>query len=265
VFRILPLFFFFLLFTSCALFQKITAPEGNFSKEPLAGDSGFWDTRPGNGRLIFIGGAAARENRDEAIQFALLDAARKVSIFHGVKGLSVSAVSIGEGAYDFYSDAAVDIAFDPEYERYIDELEFDPKTDVLDSDGSVFVRTRWTPPVFFHVNFFSGGTDRPDWVTNPPETIDGFLVGVGRSNPYSRRHDTLIASYKNAIGSILNIVNSKVRSGLASVESVDYAAAVSSNVQIAEGKLSQFYILEIWTDPKTKAIWTLGIARDGGI
>jgi hypothetical protein len=178
--------------------------------------------------------------------------------------LSVSAISIGEGTYDFYADAAVDLAFDPEYEKYTEELEFDPETDVLDFDDSVFVRTRWTPPVPFDINFFPKGKDRPDWVTNPPEIIDGFLVGVGRSNPYSRRHNTLIASYENAIGSILNIVGSNVRGGLASVESAGYAASVSSNVQIAEGKLAQFYILEIWTDPESKAIWTLGIAKDGG-
>jgi hypothetical protein len=176
--------------------------------------------------------------------------------------LSVSAVSVGEGAYDFYSDAAVDIAFDPEYEKYTEELEFDPKNDILDADGSVFVRTRWTPSVPFEVNFFSRGENRPDWITNPPESIDGFIVGVGRSNPFSRRHNTLIASYENAIGSILNTVNSRVRSGLVSVESTGYAAAASSNVQIGEGELGQFYVLEIWTEPKTGAIWTLGIARD---
>jgi hypothetical protein len=271
VFKILPLLFFFSLLVSCASFQKNPAPdsggltpEKDPSKGYSAGDSGFWDTRPRDGKLIFIGGAAARVNRDEAIQLALLDAARKVSIFHGVRGLNVSAVSVGEGAYDFYADAAVDLAFDPEYERYIEELEFDPKNDVLDFDGSFFIRTRWTPPVPFDTNFFSRGKDQPDWVTGPPETIDGFLAGVGRSNSYSRRHDTLVASYENAIGSILNIVNSNVRSGLASVEAIDYAASASSNVQIAEGKLIQFYILEIWTDPKTKAIWTLGIAKDGG-
>jgi hypothetical protein len=271
VFKILPLFSLFLFFTSCVSFGKNPAPdgevldrEGDFSKGSSAGDSGFWDTRPRNGELIFIGGAAARVSRDEAIQFALLDAARKVSIFHGVQGLSVSAVSVGEEAYDFYADAAVDLAFDPEYERYIDELEFDPKNDVLDSDGSVFVRTHWTPPVPFDINFPPGGKDQPAWVTHPPETIDGFMAGVGRSNPYSRRHDTLIASYENTIGFILNIVNSKVRSGLVSVESTDYAAAASSSIQIAEGKLSQFYILETWTDPKNQAVWTLGIAKDAG-
>jgi hypothetical protein len=240
------------------------APQEDFPGKPAAGDAGFWDTRPENGRLVFIGGAAVRENRDEALRFALLDAARKVSIFHGVRGLSVSAVSVGEGSYDFYADAAVEIAFDPEYERYVEELDFDPQTDVLEAEGSVFVRARWTPPLPFGVDFSSGGKGRPGWVTNPPETIGGFIAGVGRSNAFSRRHDTLIASYENAIGAILNAVNSHVRSGLASLESSGFAASVSSNVQIAAGELRQFYILEIWTDPKTGAVWTLGIAKAAG-
>lgn len=269
--RLWSLFVFFSLFASCVSFHKNPARDNEasvsnrgLSKGSSVEDPDFWDTRPGNGKLILIGGAASRTNREEAIRFALLDAARKISIFHGVRGLSVSAVSMGEGTYDFYADAAVDLAFDPEYEKYTEELEFDPETDVLEFDGSVFVRTRWAPPVPFDVNFPPKGKGRPDWVTNPPEIIDGFLVGIGRSNPYSRPHDTLIASYENAIGAILNIAGSKVRDGLASVESADYAASVSSNVQIAEGKLTRFYILEIWTDPESRAVWTLSIAKDGG-
>jgi hypothetical protein len=247
---------------SCAGFRK-ASEELPPSEQASAGDSGFWDTRPRDGKLILIGGTAPRLNRDEAIQFALLDAARKISIYRNVSGQSVSAVSVGEGAYDFYADAAVEINFDVEYEKYVEELEFDPKTDVLEIDGSLFIRTRWTPPVPLDISFFSSDEDQPDWVRKPPETIGSFLVGVGRSNPYSRRHDTMRSSCENAIGSILTRIGSNVCSGLASVESTDYTAVSSSNIQKAEGSLSQFYVLEIWTDPKDKSIWTLAIAREG--
>lgn len=271
VLKILSLLSLFVLFASCAGLQKSPAPgevvpapeEVPLSgQEPPAGEGSFWDTRPRDGKLVLIGGAGTRSNRDEAIRFALLDAARKIAIHQSVRGLSVSAISIGDGAYDFYADAAVDLAFDPEYEKYVEELEFDPETDVLEVGNSVFVRTRWTPPVPLNVGFFSRGQDRPDWVLNPPETIDGFLVGVGRSNSHSRRYSAMITSYENAIGSILNSLDSSVRSGLGSIENTSgYVATSSSAIQKAEGILSQFYILEVWTDPKDNSVWTLAIAR----
>jgi hypothetical protein len=226
-----------------------------------AEDSGFWDTRPKDGKLVFIGGTALMSNRDEAVRLALLDAAKKAALYCGVRGRSVSAVSIGEGSYDVYADAAVDIAFDLEYERYMEELEFERQSDVLEADNSIFVRVRWTPPIPLNISFVSRGKNRPDWITRPPETIGGYLAGVGRSNAYFHRHDTLTASYENAIGAIISTIGSDLRSGSATVETSGYAASNTSSIQNAEGSLAQFYVLEIWTDPKDKSVWTLAVAH----
>jgi hypothetical protein len=200
-------------------------------------------------------------DRDEAVRLALLDAAKKAAIHRGVTAVSVSAVSIGARSHDFYADAAVDLAFEPDYEKYVQQLEFDPKTGILDTGNSTFVRTLWLPTIPFNVNYAPTAKGRPAWIQHPPDSIDGFLAGVGRANPYFRLHAAMAASYENAVGSIVSRTASDMRSGFASVESPGYAASKTSSVQKAEGSLAQFYVLETWIDPQNKSVWTLAVAK----
>jgi hypothetical protein len=36
--------------------------------------------------------------------------------------------------------------------------------------------------------------------------------------------------------------------------------ALSETLQVSEGALSGFLVLETWIDPKTKSVWTLAVA-----
>jgi hypothetical protein len=265
----LVLGFSFLFLMSCAGFQSnsasnpVQAERRSGSSGSAAENSPFWITAPENGSLVFIGGAAARTKKDEAIRYALSDAARKVAFYLGVHGTSVSVLDVGTGHLDFSADSVLELTYDPDYEKYIEQLEFDPETDVLVTENSVFVRARWPSPDLPNVNFISQGTGRPDWTLNPPDTINGYPVGVGRSGAHSRSFSAVIASCENAIAALLHNKYNSLDAEVASVEtSTGSNMAATTNREVAEGELSQFYVLEIWIDPADRSVWTLAIAKN---
>jgi hypothetical protein len=257
----------FLFVMSCAGIKSNpaanSAPEtGPYSSKPAAESSSFWISTPENGSLVFIGGAAARTKKDEAIRYALSDAARKVSLYLGLYGTNVSVLDVGTGYLDFNADSVLEIVYDSDYEKYVEQLEFDPETDVLATEDSVYVRARWTPPDSLNTNFVSRRTGRPDWILNPPETIDGYPAAVGRSGAHSRSYSAVIASRENAIAALLRNKHNSLEAGVASVETGSGGSmAAASNREVAEGELSQFYVLEIWIDPADRSVWTLAIAK----
>jgi hypothetical protein len=263
----LALGFSFLFIMSCAGVKSNPAANpapggGSDSSRPAAETSPFWITTPENGSLVFIGGAGARTKKDEAIRYALSDAARKVAFYLGVQGKSVSVLDVGAGHLDFNADSTLELTYDPDYEKYVEQLEFDPETDVLVTENSVFVRARWPSPDLSNVNFVSQWTGRPDWTLNPPGTIDGYLAAVGRSGAHSRSYSAVIASCENAIAALLHNKDNTVDAGVASVEtSSGGSMTATSNREVAEGELSQFYVLEIWIDPADRSVWTLAIAK----
>lgn len=262
-------FVFSFLFTivSCAGFKGNPASNSAPGRKSAPSGSGaesspFWITAPENGSLVFIGGAAVRTKKDEAIRYALSDAARKVAFYHGLQGTSISVLDVGAGHLDFNADSALELVYDSYYEKYVEQLEFDPETDVLVTGDSVYVRARWQSPNSLNTNFFSRWTGRPDWTLNPPGTIDGFLAAVGRSGAHSRSYTAVIASYESAIAALLRTKANSIDAEVAFVEtSSSGSMAGASNREVAEGKLSQFYVLETWIDPADRSVWTLAIAK----
>jgi hypothetical protein len=259
-----------LIFSSCVLLKNGPVVQSgshrgevSASSRSSAGSSSFWATTPENGSLVFVGGAASRTNKEEAIRYALLDAARKVSLYLGFYGKSVFVLDVGAGHLDFNTDSELELFYDPDYEKYIEEFEFDLDTDVLVLENSVFVRVRWPAPVLLDTNFVSRwSSNQPDWSLNPPETIDGYLAAVGRSGSHSRTYSAVIASYEKAIASLLYNKYSSIDAEAASVEVGSSTMAATSNKEVARGDIVQFYILEVWIDPADRSVWTLAIAKN---
>jgi hypothetical protein len=244
------------------------SPSSNSSRVPqgLAARH-FLDTSPYNNELIFLGVAGIRSDKDESIKFALEDAARKVAFYHTVGGSIVHRVSIGEGFLDYSSEHEASIDFEADYVRYVDELHYDPETDVFIDKQAVFVRTRYTPqgaPKITHV--FSPRDKKPQWIDNPPEKIAGFVVGVGYAMPRLYHKDTVIASYENAVYTIIRNASSTVEASIESKQGSERRGGSSANstnsVVSASGRLRGFYVLEMWIDPANQAVWTLAIAQE---
>jgi hypothetical protein len=217
--------------------------------------------------LIFIGVAGVRMNHQEAIDLALEDAARRVAFFQRVAGEVVHRVEIGSGFLDYRSEHETALQYDEEgYRKYREALEFDPEQDVRIEHQAVFVRTRYRASRSLAIKHRYGVTnERPQWVDNPPAQISGFWVGVGFAGPRLYHKDTVIASYENAVFSIIASIGNRVTSKVESVQGsggiFSSFSVVNRNEVAASGTLGGFYVLETWTDPVTKAVWTLAIAE----
>jgi hypothetical protein len=226
----------------------------------------FWNSMPSQD-LVFIGGANVRSNRDESIALALQDIARRISIFYAVEGEFVSHLKTGSGFFDYASDTQSSLSFNEDYLGFTESLEYDPGSDVMQIDNSIFVRARFKGPqtVSVHYELLSpaAGGAKPAWVDSPPKEISGYRVGVGYAGRRASHRDTVNASFEAAIFSIIRTVSGQVSAGATNYQgpgTFDYRSTNATTVK-TQGKLSNFYVLDTWMDPSNKCVWTLAIAH----
>jgi hypothetical protein len=219
--------------------------------------------------MVFIGGANLRSNRDETINLALQDIARRISIFHAVEGKFVSYTKTGSSFFDYASDTQSSLAFNEDYLGFIEDLEYDPGADVMQVDNSLFIRARYRGPQTIRIQYdmppVAGEKVKPAWVDSPPTEISGYSVGLGYAGRRASHRDTVNASFEAAIFSIIRTVSGQVSAGAVNYQgsgTFDYRSANDTTVR-AWGKLSGFYVLDTWIDPLNKGVWTLAIARVG--
>jgi hypothetical protein len=220
-------------------------------------DSGYWVTRPSGSIITVFGTAGRRGNRDEGVRLALLDAARKAALYHGVHGESVAILNQDAGFLDYFSDFDYRLELRRNPEEFLDALIFDRDRNVLEKNGVVLVRVQYAgvsdiPP---YNSVLEDGI--PDWTKKYVVTIPGFLAGIGYSKNKGSFQKTCEASYENALVSLLPQLS-------VSVDSNDADAAggrVSHNVTRSVGELTGVMILETWFDRRVNAVWTLLAAR----
>jgi hypothetical protein len=231
----------------------VTAPMAAPAAAPLAAAPGG----PEDTAITIIGIAGRRANRDEAIQEALADAARKAALYHGVRAESAAVLNQGSGNLDYFSDFDYRIAPANSHEAYIDALIFDKDNDILEKNGVVIVRTRY--PGGFSVPVYESPLEDgiPAWVKNYTADIPGFLAGVGYSRNKGSLQRTHTASYEAALVSLLPLLSTRV-----SNEVVDVGGAkLTSSITASKGDLVNVIILETWLDKKTNSVWTLLAAK----
>jgi hypothetical protein len=253
--------FFSFVFSACASLPSSPPPESAGSAPVY-----FWNSLPA-GELVFIGGAGLRSDREESLNLALQDIARKVSIFNAVEGEFVSYNKTGSSFFDYASSAQSSLFFDEDYLGFVENLDYDPDADVMQMGSSIFVRARFRGPdtvqIPRRIPLSTGGNARPGWVDNPPAEISGRPVGIGYAGRRSLHRDTVNASFEAAIFSIIRGMSSQVSAGALNYQgtgSFDYRSANDTTIS-ARGKLEGFYVLEIWIDPSNMSVWTLAIAR----
>jgi hypothetical protein len=217
--------------------------------------------------LVFYGVSGVLSHREAAIQLALEDAARKLAIYHSVEGRFTSNLNIGARFFDYQSETEASIDFDPDYKRYVDNLIFDPETDVHTANNAVFVYARYVPPSPVQIDYpvsLSKGNTMPAWVLDTPE-IPGYITGIGHAGRRGSHRDTVNSSYENAIYSILKNISTDVEGQTTNAQrdsGISYSAT-SSNAIRASGVLKGFYVLDFWVDPSTLAVWTFAVAKPG--
>jgi hypothetical protein len=241
--------------------EKFASPQHE-NTEPATLDSpsnGYWITQPDNGDLVVIGVANRQRKREDEIQFALDDAAQKVALFYGVSGKVSISETNGSGLWDYSMDIDYDFVYDSDYEKYLDALRYDTSRDAMSIDGAFLLRVRYTAPNPLRVHHhFSIKDGMPEWIKKPPDTINGFITGIGYARPQSKFKDTMTKAYKNAIASIMGRLSTNNASKIINMSN---GSTVSTNVQTSEAELASVFVLETWLDPNTKGVWILAVAK----
>lgn len=255
-------FFAGLLGFSFLFWACLTPPPAEVS--PADESQNRISTFPGEDWLVFTGVAGIRSRIEESVALALEEAAKKLAIFERVEGSMSSYASQGGRLLDYRFETTSSVDYNQNYRDYVEKLEFDPDTDVFQQENAVFVRARYRGSLpLSYQSRPAGPGGRPSWVDNPPETISGYAAGTGYAGRRNAHRDTVIASYENAILTLIQKQNSKTWStseGFRGAGFLDYSA-VSQKGMSADGVLTGFYVLEIWIDPASRAVWTLAIAR----
>jgi hypothetical protein len=204
--------------------------------------------------MVFIGVAGHQSTRTKSVAEALVDAAKKVAFYHSVEA---AIIETEESGSSFYFDT--ELRYDENYQKYIADLKFDPITDVYEVDGTFFITARYIVRNPVITNFIRHrGNLRPWWVDNPPKEIKDYPAGTGFSGKQSSYAKTIVKSYESAVFALLqNNHVYAVTSEEAWQDSFFY-----QSIQMASGTLKGFYVLDFWTNPETKAVWTLAIARE---
>jgi hypothetical protein len=182
-------------------------------------------------------------------------------MYHWVYGNLIEWQYIGPSFFDYDMDSVNWLEYDELLEVYMDRLTFDPDKDLTrDHNGVTYIRFSYPANFPVNISYWIGQNldGSPEWTTRPPESINGFIVGVGRSGRQERYSNTLRRSYEAAVISIVSKVST-------SMETTDTATQSQAGSQIRREStaiLSNFLVLEIWEDPETGAVWTLAIARE---
>jgi len=219
----------------------------------------YWVTLPKSGELVVLGVAGRQSSRDAEIRIATEDAARKIAMYNGVWASVRSVQSIGSGYLDYFLETETVLEYNQQFDQFKDKLKFDPDRDITrNNDGAIFIR--FTYPLNFpgNINYKSGKNPdgSPDWTTKQAQQIGTFITGVGMSGRQDRFGDTVRKSYEAAAASIVTNYSAYMNSSNTSIGS----ATELYISQVSEGLLKNFLVLEVWIDPKTRAVYTLAIA-----
>ncbi|MDR1047489.1 MAG: LPP20 family lipoprotein [Treponema sp.] len=253
-----------LAFSGCAsapreVSGRITEAESFFSPA-------FLNTSPHGGELVLIGVAGHRSKREEAVQYALEDAARKAALYQYVWAYFALREKRGLGYLDI--DIATDkrLVYAEDYKKYTADLRYDASADVFENRDLVMVRTRYaaSAPVVDHP--VSSG--RPSWTEVPPQRISSYPAGVGYANPHRNVKDAVSASCEAAVYALVRNLSSTVSSSQTALDENGSFLSTRKNDTVNEvvssGALNGFYVLEIWIDPSNRSVWTLAICSGSG-
>ena len=216
-----------------------------------------WIAEPTDNVVTIIGVSNPMMRRDDEIAAAKEDAAKKAAMYYGVQGRIEAAYRDGVDFFDYIDDSRIEIVYDKSYTKYIEQLTFDPKNDVLITKEAIFVCFKLVAAakrVKYTAKFDSDG--RPVWINNRQlPQVDGYITAVGFAQKQWHLKDTIYKATEAAVARMVETASTKIS------EKIDTGSAnVSYSVQ-SKGKLENFHVIEFWIEPKTNHVYTLAIAK----
>jgi hypothetical protein len=241
------------LFLGLSLFNCAGTPSG----KP---EAGYPNTRYPAGGPVFTGVSNGRYlSKDRALTLALQDAARRVSFFHSVEAVIESSEIYNPRFRISQVQDKRKLIYDTDYEKYLRLLEFDPKRDVYEEHGALFVHAVYTGETEGTAGYRYGArSGKPLWIENPPAESGGLFYAVGFAGSRLSHKDTVIASYEDAVYALVKNNFSKTYTS----QQADENTLLDTSLVLVSGVVKGFHVLETWRDPKSGAVWTLAAARE---
>jgi hypothetical protein len=222
--------------------------------------AGHWFAIPSDNKIIVIGISNPMLRREDEIAAAKEDAARKVAMYYGIQGSIETIQSTGANFFDYVNDSRINLKYDQDYIKYVDQLTYDSKHDILLTDEGLFIRFQHETNVENIGYIVSKSPEgRPSWTKNKDKPrFDGFWTAVGFAQNQQRLKETIFKATEAAAVRIIedlysSIINNEITGTEYSSSSLIYAKS--------EGKLNNFQIIEFWIDPEMGYVYTLAIAK----
>jgi hypothetical protein len=244
--------------------QAASSVEAAPKKYPNGSEKVFWNTSTSGGDLIIVGVGGIHMYDSESIQKALEDAARKVSLFTGLRGATVYYEHIGTSFWDYVVADSTKIEYNESYHEYIDQLEYDSERDIIINERGAFVRIRYKHSNPFHAAYPSSGSEKekPEWVINPPTSIGAFIAGIGYGQPQMYPNRAYVVSYETAIANLISRGATIIEGSNLQYQGEGYNYDdIRENIITAHAVINGFYVLQVWVDPNNGGVYSLVIAQ----
>ena len=221
--------------------------------------TGNWIAVSTDNKLTVIGVSNPLLRRQDEITAAKEDAARKIAMYYGIQANMEVTNRTGFDFFDYEHESNIEIKYDTNFEKYIDQLTFDPENDVLRTSEAVFIRFKYNTSVEGINYSVRIENDRPSWTRNQNKPdFEGYVTVVGFSRNQRRLKDTILKSIENAVVRMIEETSTTVKTREVSAAGQGSSGFIHA---ISEGTLSNFMVIEFWVEPQTRFVYTLAIAR----
>jgi len=220
---------------------------------------GHWIAGSTDSTVTIIGVSSPMMKRDAEIAAAKEDAAKKAAMYYGVQGKIETTHGGGANFFDYISDSRVEVVYDKDYTKYIEQLTFDQKNDVLITKEAIFIRFKLAAAAK-SINYTAktDGNGRPTWTTSRQlPQFNGFITVVGFAQKQRYLKDTIYKATEAAVARIVETLSTKVSEKIVA----SAGSGNADNYSVSKGKLVNFHVIEFWVEPKTKNVYTLAIAK----
>ena len=214
---------------------------------------------PARGSLVFLGVSGPQLKPELEVEAAREDAARKVSMYHGLTASFSNVQGSGSNALEYYSDLNFQLEYNTQLDPYKERLTHDPERDVSHGDNMVYILFSYpgTYPVSINYTSAKERDGSPEWIKSPPLEIGGFMAQVGFARRQYRLRDTIARSSEDAIAQLI----ARSSSSMSTSDISRNELSSSFFTQQSRGRLLNFMILETWIDLKDLSVWTLTVAK----
>jgi len=248
------IFFIVVIFLSCASSGKNTA---SVQRKQW---NNYHTMDSQDGSLIVFGVTSRMVTREEEIAAAQEDAARKVALFRGLKGLVESEDMQNGNFFDNMTNSTINIKSTvDDYSSFIEQLSFDPEKDIITIPGGMLVRFRYgrgIPRTNYRGTL--GRDGRPSWIDSNNFNRAGYISAVGFSPTLVFLGDTIMKAAESAAALLLKGIETSIEN---IVVDISGEVTVTHSIMRSSGELNEFRILELWIDPDNLSVYVLGIAK----